>query len=687
MRRIHRIAIWAAILAGAILPFVHVARATPDFPPLDPADLKLKDNPGEPGAIAMYLYREEYVDNKSSDQKNEVYNYRLKIFTEEGKKYANVEIDYLKGYTSVGDIHGRTIHPDGTVINFNGEVLDKTVVKSGDFKIQEKAFLLPDVTPGSVIEYGYKVQFKVFDWGAQWDVGADLFTRQAHFIFRPFGQQTSSVLRWRVNRLPNVEPQKQKDGNWTLDLENIPGVANEEYTPPKEELTSWLQFYYARPITGNPDVFWALIAFELGTADENFIGKFKSINKIATEAVNPNDSTDEKLRKLYVRAQQIHNVTFDPPKTEQEGKREKPVENKNVEDVLKHGTANKLDINRFYAALVQAAGLDANVAWVKSRTGSLFRKDITDADQLDESLVYVREEGKSYYLDPGNKFCPFGLLPWYETEATMLRTSSHSSSFSETPRRSSSISVLERSAQLSLDAEGSLAGTLVVRFTGERAFVHRIEDRNEDEAGRKESLESEIKGWLPSDAKFELTSINNWDKNTEPLEVQGRIALPTMGQMAGKRMLLPMGLYLSSQRQIFDSTTRTQDIYFAYPNETADEITIQLPAGWGSSALPPPQDMSLGGGFHFEMSAKQEEGAIQIHRRQVVGGMLFSTDSYPDIRKFFHFAKSSDDQQLVLQAASASSRNQKAPNAIGGGVGRHEPGILPKGLDTHPGAR
>src|SRR5208282_4139842 len=98
MRRTHRIAVWAAILAGAILPFVHVARATPDFPPLDPADLKLKDNPAEPGAVAMYLYREEYVDNKSSDEKNEVYNYRLKIFTEEGKKYANVEIAYLKGY-------------------------------------------------------------------------------------------------------------------------------------------------------------------------------------------------------------------------------------------------------------------------------------------------------------------------------------------------------------------------------------------------------------------------------------------------------------------------------------------------------------------------------------------------------------------------------------------------------------
>lgn len=671
IRRIQRIAIWAAILAGAILPFVHVARATPDFPPLDPADLKLKDNPAQPGATAMYLYREIFINDKTFGRVFEEDNYRVKIFTEEGKKYGNVEVEYLQGISDVGDVHGRTIHPDGTVIEFKGDVVDKVLIKAGDIKIHIKSFLLPDVTPGSVIEYGFKFYFSGIQGDATWHVQDKLFTRKAHFAFLPYGSEMRSSLVWRAFHLPDAQPHKQGDGIWALDMENIPGLPDEENMMPVGELSSWIEFFYtATNHTSNPQEFWNQIAKSWADFDEKFIGNHESIRGLAAETIRGADTLEDKLRKLYVRAQQIHNLTFSPVKTTQEEKREKTIENNNVDQVLKNGAASKENVNRFFVALARAAGFEAGPAWVKARTNSLFHFEAQDQSELNESIVYVKAGDKAYYLDPGNIYCPFGMLPWYETSVTVFRPTTKGAVFEVTPDLLSSSSLLERRAQLKLDQDGSLSGTLTVRWAGQRAFLLRAETANQDEVARKKLASNEINAWLPSGAKFELTALANWDKTDQPCEAQGKLTLPDMGQVAGKRLLLPVGLYLSSMKQLFDPTSRKEDIYFPYPYESTDDFTIQIPPEWQLLSVPKPIKLNPGGGLRYELSSNLEAGNLHVLRRLVVGGMLYPADSYPEIRNFFHFTKSSDDQQLVLQAPSASSRNQDAPKVIGGGVGR-----------------
>ncbi len=662
MRQIYGIIFLLVIFAGVIIPSVNSAPPPLELPPLNPADLTLKENPAEPGASAMYLYREEYINDKVPGRVFEEYNYRLKVFTEEGRKYANVEVVYIKGFSDVRDVHGRTIHPDGTVIEFKGQVNDKTVIKAGEFKIQIKSFLLPDVTPGSVIEYGFKSQFSDVRASADWHVQDELFTRKAHFAFLPYGGQTTASLLWRSIRLPNVQPVKQSDGSWALDLENIPGLPEENNMLPVEELRSRLEFFYTRTQhTQDAQEYWNRIAKTWNETDDKFIGNRGSIRGIAMQTVGAGDTPEEKLRKLYVRAQQIHNLTYDPEKTTQEEKREKTIENNSVEDVLKHGSAGKYNINRFFVALARAAGFEAQIAWVRARTNSFFHLEMQEASELNESLAYVKAGDKEYYLDPGNIFCPFGMLPWYETSTAVFRPSKEGAVFETVPDSPSSSSLLERRVQLTLDPEGSLSGTMTVRWAGQRAFIRRFEELNDDEVARKKLITDEINGWMPAGAKFELTSLTNWEKNDQPLEAQGRLSLPGMGQMAGKRLLLPIGLYLSTQRQAFDASKRKQDIYFPYLYETMDDMTIQLPAGWQPQGMPTPRTMNPGGGLRYEISAKLEGGAVHVQRKLVVAGMLLPADLYPEIRSFFHSAKINDDQQLVLQPASSAKVDIHGP--------------------------
>jgi len=110
-------------------------------------ELKMTAEPAAPSAAAIYLYREERADDKVHMHSLYV---RMKILTEEGKKYADVELvyDHRRSF-SIRAVDGRTIHSDGTVIPFTGKPYDKVLEKTRTVSYQAKVFTLPDVQVGS----------------------------------------------------------------------------------------------------------------------------------------------------------------------------------------------------------------------------------------------------------------------------------------------------------------------------------------------------------------------------------------------------------------------------------------------------------------------------------------------------------------------------------------------------------
>ncbi len=112
----------------------------------------MKDLLEQPGAQACVLYRDEYTN----DEQGVITVYkRIKVLTEAGRRFADVQIAYEKFDYDVTDLRARTIHSDGTVVEFHGKPLDKDVVKSKSVKVKVKSFSLPDVQVGSVLEYRY----------------------------------------------------------------------------------------------------------------------------------------------------------------------------------------------------------------------------------------------------------------------------------------------------------------------------------------------------------------------------------------------------------------------------------------------------------------------------------------------------------------------------------------------------
>ena len=85
------------------------------WPSVPPEELALKEMPDVSGAHAILLYRESHTDDNDSSDLN---YYRIKVLSEEGKKYADIEIPYFQKSLKIGGREARTIKPDGTVVSF-----------------------------------------------------------------------------------------------------------------------------------------------------------------------------------------------------------------------------------------------------------------------------------------------------------------------------------------------------------------------------------------------------------------------------------------------------------------------------------------------------------------------------------------------------------------------------------------
>src|SRR5262249_49716985 len=151
-------------------------------------ELQLKSDPKAPAAAAVYLYRQGDRDDDGPDEG--VYE-RIKGLTDEGRKDGDIQIPYVKSQEANRGIPARTIRPDGTVVEFDGTVYDKEVVKSRDLKLQVRTLTLPNVEVGSIIEYRYHHIYPAgYVYDSRWVLSGDLYTRHAKFSLKPYNGYT-----------------------------------------------------------------------------------------------------------------------------------------------------------------------------------------------------------------------------------------------------------------------------------------------------------------------------------------------------------------------------------------------------------------------------------------------------------------------------------------------------------------
>ena len=653
--------VWARVCAALLVTaagvvLLNVARAD-DWKPITPEELKMTSVTEAPGAPAVILYRQ--VDRDDASRATNEYDYmRIKILTEEGRDQANVIIPFEKGRTSIINIRARTIQPDGKIIEFDGKVYEQMVEKTKGVKYLAKTFTLPDVHAGSIIEYHYSIDFADhWIFGSHWLLSEDLFTKKAIFTLKPYQRYPWNVQwSWPAGLpLGTTPPTEGPDHIVRMTSENIPAFIEEDYMPPVNEVKFRVLFTYRdEPFESDVDKYWKQFAKKKTGQIEGFADKKKAMEEAVKSIVSASDAPEVKLRKIYDRVQQIPNASYMPAKSEEQRKRENIKENKDVEDLWKHQYGDGVELTWLFLGLARAAGFEAYPCLVSGRSDYFFRKERRNGMELDANVVLVKVNGKDQYFDPGSAFTPYGLLPWMETGVAGMRFDKNGGTWIQTEMPASSETRIERNAQLKLTTEGDLEGKLKVTFTGLEALDRRIRQRNEDETARKKNLEDEVKNYIPAGSEVELINTPEWKNGNVLLTAEFNLKVPGWLSAAGKRALLPTGLFGASEKHLFEHANRIWPVYFKYPFETVDDITVTLPDGWKVDNQPKDMDRDAKA-VEFKLEVKNDGGAVRIKRQLRSDVVMVGKEHYSILRNFYQLVKSEDEQQIVLLPGGTSA--------------------------------
>jgi hypothetical protein len=650
----------SALVLAVFTYLVPSAQAGIGFQPVSPDELKTASEPQAPGAPAIILYRQVDRDDNGRTSHQDDY-FRIKILTEEGRKYADIEIPFFKDTENIVNIKARTIGPDGAVVNFDGKVFDKTIAKAKGLKYLAKTFTLPDVRVGSILEYYYTHDLSentLFE--SHWILSNELFTKSAKFSLKPYKGdfENNFNVRWSWQGLPpgTAAPKEGGDHVVRLEAQNIPAFQTEDFMPPENELKSRVDFVYSdEAFESDADKFWHKTGKKLNDQMESFVGKRKAMEQAVSQIVSPSDSPEQKARKIYARVQQLRNTSYEIRKTEQEEKRNKEKQVTNVEDVWKRGYGDGFHLTWLYLALVRAAGLEAYGVWVSDRSNYFFDPHTLDRRKLDANVVLVKLNGKDVFCDPGAAFAPYGLLPWSETSVRGLRLDKDGGAWIETSLPASADSRIDRTAKLKFDeSTGSLEGTLTISFTGLEAMQRRVEQRSQDQTERKKYLEDQVKDYIPAAIEVDLTNQPDWSSSEAPLVAEYSLTVPGWASAAGRRALMSVGLFSATEKHLFDHAHRVHPVYFQYPFQKVDDVTVQLPLGWQVTSAPPAQNQD-GHVVAFSLTVDHDSGEIHWKRKLNVDLVLLDPKYYSALRSFFELVRTTDDAQIVLQPAAATT--------------------------------
>jgi transglutaminase-like putative cysteine protease len=609
-------------------------------------ELQMANDPKAPGADAVYLNVEDITDQNSATR---TYYMRIKVLTEKGMERATVHVPHELGFEKIADVQGRTIHADGTVIPLTEKPSDVVDVKTKGYERDDVVFTLPSAEVGSILEYRVRIKYPAVATPAPtWTIQQDSFVHKAHYSLKTLGPSTPSF----VSRIGTDAKIVEKGGTFTLDLADVPPLPDDDWMPPLNAIKWRVHFFYPRFST--MDEYWKDAGKYWGSDIREVVDPWSELKRAVRDMVAPGDSETQKARKIYAAVMKLENTDFTRKKSKAERKKEKIKDIHTVEDVWKQQRGVSDDIALLYVALARAAGLKVDPMMVVDRSRALFDRSVLSwGAQPNDYIAVAQLDGKQVYLDPGEKWCPFGMLHWKHTLASGFRLVDKVGVIEQTPSASFSENSTTRVADLSIDETGKVTGSIRVILTGQSALAWRQQTLQYDEDEIKKQFNDSMRDELPDGVQADFDHFLGLDDYTSNLigiiRVKGNLGVAT-----GKRFFLP-GLFFESHAKhpFVAEAKRTISVDVHYPRVEIDDVTYSLPPGYRVESAPQRSTILWPSYATLKIKPDAKDGSVTVVRTMAYGFTILDPNDYSNLHEFFQKVATADQQQVVLTRASA----------------------------------
>lgn len=644
-----------ALVFGSIGPIsTTTAFAGEEWRPIEASDLALKAAVVEPSADAEAIFWDIRIDDGGQNDLVLSHYVRIKIFTERGRdNHSKVDIPYINR-VKIKDIAARTIKPDGSIVELaKNDIIEKTLVRASGLKLRTKTFAFPGIEVGAIIEYKWKeVISNASANNLRLQFQRDIPVQSITYHLKPASSTRVDVRPFNM-AMPRFE--KEKNGFHFTTVKNMPAFREEPMMPPEENVRSWAMVKYSGFLSLL--LGYSMLAAQINLGYGPFLKVDKEIKEKAAEITAGATTPDQKLQKIFDFCRANIKNTSDPNSGFTDDQIEKLKDNKKPSDTLKRGVGSAVDVNLLFAALVNAAGLEARVALLPDRGERLFDRNVVIPGALRPSNIAVRDGSSWKFFDPGLQYITPGMLRWQEEGVDALIVMDEPI-WTQTPLSPPEKSKEKRTATLRLDETGTLEGDVTIEYTGHLAIDRKRQNDEDSPAQREENLKEMVKNRLSS---AELTNIvvENATDPVKPFIYKYHVRVPGYAQQTGKRLFIQPGYFHHGANPLFSAGTRRYPIYFRYPWSEEDQITITLPRGYALDNADRPAPINAGISKHtVVMGLSKDETTLHYKRTFHFGErelLLFTVDKYELLKRLFDAINKADSHIISLKQVSSSN--------------------------------
>ncbi len=328
-----------------------------------------------------------------------------------------------------------------------------------------------------------------------------------------------------------------------LNMHDIAPIPEEDFMPPIGSLSYRVLFYYTAYRTSVED-YWKNEGKFWAKNEDKFIGPGSVVTAAVKDLVLPTDTPDQKLRKLYAAVMKLENTRYTRQHSAAEEKAQGFKEVHNTDDIWtrKRGTDDQL--TGLFVAMARAAGFKAYVGIVTNRDRNLFIKNYLSLSQLDDVGRHRQRRWKRSVLRSRLPLLSLwtsqpGSTP---TPRAFARPNA-GSDFFDTPGEPYTFSRTQRVANLTIDQQGAVSGTITMTYTGDPAIALAAARTSKETLPASSARSAPAsKRLVPPGLELKVTSIDKVEDYEQPLvanlEVKG-----TLGSSTGKRVLLPGDIF------------------------------------------------------------------------------------------------------------------------------------------------
>jgi hypothetical protein len=595
------------------------------------------------------------IGKSSFDERNDIFKLifeestRIKIFSEAGLKWAEVEIPYYhegQNYEDVYDIQATTYNPE------NGALKITTFNTSNchEEKINEfwsvKKFALPDVKPGSIIEYRYKISsdymFNLRDWDFQekipsvyseYEVRMIPFYQYVWFLqgANKFDTQTSNE---STDLSRQYGPINFHDMIHKYIMKNVPAFNDEEYITSINDYVIKIRFQLSKVINTNGFVYKMISTWEELVKDflkDKDVTKFANkTEKQALYLFSPdsilNKSQKEKFDFIlnYVKANFSWNKI--------NGK----YASKTLNDLLNDKFGNSADLNLFTIGLLNAAGVEAYPLMISTRDNGKIKVDYPYVKFFNYLLISATIDGKSILSDATELLCPNDMVPSRCLNDKGLLIKSGDIQWITLQNEVPS----EIHTFISIDSIGSIShSNRVISATGYDALRYR-NLYGED----KKKIAEKVDGNVYSVDESKIV-VNNQTNKAEPYIM--KLSTNYKTEKINDKIYLSPFLDEPITENPLKQSSRTYSIDMTYPVKRSYNCVITIPDGYKTEFVPEHYKI-LNELFELNYDVKNDGKTISISFDYYFKKSVYAATDYINIKFYFKDIIKKGNEKVVL---------------------------------------